>query len=75
MISLRDIVEEGKCGKERMIDVEFGLNCLYFSLRCVQFKFCIMEELFGDFFIMYYYFKIINKCMDRVILIDVGNVK
>ena len=75
MTSPRDIVEEGKCGKERMTDVELGLNCLHLSPRCVQFKPCIMEESPGDSSIMHHYFKTINKRMDRVTLTDVGNAK
>ena len=75
MTSPRDIVEEGKCGKDRMTDVELGLNCLHLSPRCVQFKPCIMEESPGDSSVMHHYFKTINKRMDRVTLTDVGNAK
>ena len=75
MTSPRDIVEEGKCGKDRMTDVELGLNCLHLSPRCVQFKPFIMEESPGDSSIMRHNFKTINKRMDRVTLTDVGNAK
>ena len=75
MTSPRDIVEEGKCGKDRMTDVELGLNCLHLSPRCVQFKPFIMEESPGDSSIMHHDFKPINKRMDRVTLTDVGNAK
>ena len=66
MTSLRDIVEEGKCGKDKMTDVEL-------SPRCVQFKPFIMEESPGDSSIMHHDFKTINKRMDRVTLTYVGN--
>ena len=75
MTSPRDIVEEGKCGKDSMTDVELGLNCLHLSPRCVQFKPFIMEESPGDSSIMHHDFKTINKRMDRVTLTDVGNAK
>ena len=75
MTSPRDIVEEGKCGKDSMTDVELGLNCLHLSPRCEQFKPFIMEESPGDSSIMHHDFKPINKRMDRVTLTDVGNAK
>ena len=75
MPSPRDIVEEGKYGKDSMTDVELGLNCLRISPRCEQFKPCIMEESPGDSSIMHDDFKPINKHMDRVTLTDVGNAK
>ena len=75
MTSPRDIVEEGKCGKDRMTNVELGLNCLHLSPRCIQFKPCTMEESPGDSSIMHHDFKTINKRMDRVTLTDVGNAK
>ena len=75
MPSPRDIVEEGKYGKDSMTDVELGLNCLRISPRCEQFKPCIMEESPGDSSIMHDDFKPINKHMDSVTLTDVGNVK
>ena len=75
MTSPRDIVEEGKCGKDSMADVELGLNCLHLSPRCVQFKPFIMEESPGDSSIMHHNFKTINRRMDRVTLTEVGNAK
>ena len=75
MPSPRDIVEEGKYGKDSMTDVELGLNCLRISPRCEQFKPCIVEESPGDSSIMHDDFKPINKHMDRVTLTDVGNAK
>ncbi|PFX12442.1 Ankyrin repeat domain-containing protein 17, partial [Stylophora pistillata] len=75
MTSPRDIIEESKCGKDSMTDVELGLNCLHLSPRCEQFKPCIMEELPGDSSIMRHDFKPISKRMDRVTLRDVDNAK
>ena len=75
MTSPRDIVEEGKCGKDSMTDVELGLNCLHLSPRCEQFKPYIMEESPGDFSIMNHDFKPINKRMDRVTLTNLGKAK
>ena len=75
MTSPRDIVEEGKSGKDSMTDVELGLNCLHLSPRCEQFKPYIMEESPGDFSIMNHDFKPINKRMDRVTLTDLGKAK
>ena len=70
MTSLRNIVEEGKCGKDSMTDVELGFNCLHLSPRCEQFKPCIMEEATGDSSIKHDDF-IMVKRVDRVSLTGV----
>ena len=75
MTSSRDIVEEGKCGKDSMTDVEFGLNCLHLSPRCEQLKPFVMNESPGDSSIMQHDCKSVEKRMDRVTLTDVGNAK
>ena len=75
MTSPRDIVEEGKCGKDSTTDVELGLNCLHFSPKCEQFKPFTMVESPGGSSIMHHDFKPINKHMDRVTLTDVGKAK
>lgn len=70
VISLRDIVEEGKCGKDSMTDFGRSLNCLNFSSRCEKFKPRIMEEAPGNSSITDDDF-IMVKRMDRVSLTDV----
>ena len=75
MTSPRDIVEEGKSGKDSTTDVELGLNCLHLSPKCEQFKPFTMVEWPGDSSIMHHDFIPINKHMDRVTLTDVGKAK